>query len=234
MATVFKKMASPSFLFFACVIVVSALVGILSEPYFTEPVFYIDGHKYALDRDQGALVAYRSGSASPVQVRIDGPSRTVIIDRQEHVIAKNSDPYNIKYSVTYPNGRRYEVQDQSRLLLSYDAKGDLYLPFTVSVNGQSVKGDDEEAYSPAALVTAAYPEYHEKPGVPGFLFLALGLLIYGWCSYRYRKFQDVTFWLSLKWIWVEDPEPSEFYYFMCKVGGILVMFGAVWVAFQAY
>ncbi|MCC3373249.1 hypothetical protein [Cohnella sp. REN36] len=234
MASLFKKASIPSYLFFASVIVVAAIVAILSKPYFTEPAFDLNGHRYTLDRDQGNLVTYRSGSAGPVQVRIDEPSRTVLIDSQAYTVVKNSDPYNIKYSVSYPDGRRFEVQDQSHLLLSFDEKGELYFPITVSVDGQSARGDDEEAYSPAALVTTAYPEYHEKPGAPGFLFLALGLMIYGWCGFRYRKFQEVSFWLSLKWIWVEDPEPSDFYYFMCKVGGILVMIFSVWVAFQAY
>lgn len=234
MATPFKKASIPSYLFFASVIVVAVIVAILSKPYFTEPVFDLNGHIYTLDRDQGNFVTYRSGSAGPVQVRIDEPTRTVLIDSQAFTVVKNGDPYNIKYSVSYPDGRRFEVRDQSRLLLSFDEKGDLIFPNTVSVNGQSARGDDEEAYFPAALVTTAYPEYHEKRGVPGFLFLALGLMIYGWCSFRYRNFQDVTFWLSLKWIWVEDPEPSDFYYFMCKVGGILLMCLSVWVAFQAY
>jgi hypothetical protein len=234
MTSLFKKLRSPSFIFFSCVLVVSALVAILSKPYFTEPVFYIDQHKYAFEREQGSLVTYRSGTAVPVQVRTDGQSHTVTINRIDYVITKNSDPYNIKYNVTYPNGHRYEVQDQSGNLLSYDEKGEVYFPNQVYIGDQRVKGEDEEAYHPAELVRAAFSEYHDTPGVPGFLFLALCLLIYGWCGYRYRKVQDVMFFLSLQWLWVNDPEPSDFYYFMSQVGGILVMIGSVIIAFKAF
>ncbi|MFC5531855.1 hypothetical protein [Cohnella yongneupensis] len=67
------------------------------------------------------------------------------------------------------------------------------------------------------------------------MFLALGLMVYGWSGYRYRKLQDFFFSLSLYRFWVKgDPEPSDFYYFMCKAGGILVMIGAVIIAFYAY
>jgi len=234
MISYLKKIKSPSFIFFSCVLVVTVITAIRSHSYFTEPVFYIDQHKYVFEREQGSLVTYRSGTAIPVQVRTDSQSYTVIINRMDYVITKNTDPYNIKYNVTYPNGHRYEVQDHSGILLSYDEKGELYFPNLVYIGNQRVKGENEEVYHPAELVTAAFSEYHDTPGVPGLLFLALGLLIYGWCGYRYRKFQDVLFFLSLQRLWVNDPEPSDFYYFMCQVGGIIVMIGAVFIAFKAF
>ncbi|WP_431523670.1 DUF6199 family natural product biosynthesis protein [Paenibacillus pabuli] len=31
-----------------------------------------------------------------------------------------------------------------------------------------------------------------------------------------------------------DPEPSDFYYLMTRIGGIVVMIGSVWIAFKAF
>jgi len=65
------------------------------------------------------------------------------------------------------------------------------------------------------------------------LFLGLALLIFGRCGYRYRKLQDILFSLSYR-LWVNDPEPSDFYYFMCNAGGLIVMIASVFVALQAF
>jgi hypothetical protein len=234
MTSLFKKLKSPSFIFFSCVLVVTVIIAILSHSYFTERVFYINQDKYTFDSEQGKLISYHSGTATPVQVRIEDQERKVLINNMEYAIARIDSPFEAKYSVSYPNGRKYEVQDLSGTLISFDEKGVPVSEIFLYANGQRVTSEGEETYTPATLVTAAYPEYHFTLGAPGFLFLALAGMIYGWCGYRYRKFQDIMFFLSLHWLWVEDPEPSDFYYFMCKLGGIVVMIGAVFIAFKAF
>src|SRR5690606_28784439 len=90
-------------------------------------------------------------------------------------------------------------------------------------NQGSVMRYGKESYHPTDLVVAAYPQYQQQRGMPVLYYLSIVLFIFGWCSFRYEKFQNVMFWVSLKWIWTENPEPSEFFYFMSKIGGILTM-----------
>ncbi|REE94647.1 hypothetical protein A8990_101443 [Paenibacillus taihuensis] len=202
-------MKTSSSIFFVSVLLVSVLTGVLSKPYFTDRVFYLYEDTYKFAGEQDHLVTYHSSTAGPVQVLTDDElHRTVIIDGQSYMIADKSVPYSTKFRVTYPNGHVYVVE--------------------------RIKQEGEEDYPPSALVSAAYPDYHFKRGMPGFLFLALGLLIFGWCSFRYEAFQDFMFRLFPQRLMYENPEPSDFYYFTSKVGGIVVMIGSIIVAFKAY
>ncbi|WP_090975459.1 hypothetical protein [Paenibacillus sp. CF384] len=207
----------------------------MSKPYFTDRVFYLYLSTFKFAGEQDSLVTYRSSTAGPVQVRTDDElHRTVIIGGKSYAIADKSIPYSTKYRVTYPNGHVYSVEDNNGYLLGYDDKGNIVMGIEAYANGERNKQEGEEDYPPSALVSAAYPDYHVKRGVPGFLFLALGLLIFGWCSFRYQAFQDFMFRISPQRLMYENPEPSDFYYFTSKVGGIVVMIGSIVVAFKAY
>ncbi|MGF9698533.1 DUF6199 family natural product biosynthesis protein [Paenibacillus sp. MABNR03] len=234
MTTWLKKIQSPTLIFFSCLLVVSVIIGFLSKPYFTEHIFYADNNKYSFDHKQGNQMIYRSGTADSIQVQVEQQKRTVSISDQKYIITELSSTPIPTYSVSYPNERKYEVKDQSGLLLSFDEQGNIVNSVSFYVNNQRVISEGEERYSPDTIVTAAYPLYHYTQGEPVYLFLALAGLIFGWCSFYYRKFQDILFLLSLRWIWVNDPEPSDFYYFMTKIGGIVVMVGAIGVAFKAF
>lgn len=232
-----RRAKSPTALFFACVIVVSTLVATLSWPYFTKRVFFVDDATYALNSAQGQTFTYRSSKdgAPPIEVRIeDQDRRSVRIGGDSFDITDLHQPYVAKYEIAYPNARHFTVEDQSGNLIPYDEKGEIYFPLSMYVNGKRQLEEGDETYAPSALIAAAYPQYHEKRGLPFVLFVSLALFIYGWCGYRYRKFQDFHFWISLRWIWVEDPEPSDFYYFMSKIGGIATMVIAFFLAFKAY
>ncbi|NUU59153.1 hypothetical protein [Paenibacillus agri] len=234
MSALLKKIRTPTFIFFSCVLVLSVIVTILSKPYFTERIFYVDNYKYSFYSDQDNVVTYRSKTNDPIQVKLDHEKRTVTIQHQEYFITKINSSPSPNYKVIYPNGHKYEVHDASGILLTSDGHGNYVSEASTFVNNQRMPQDGEEQYSPSTLVTAAYPEYHVTRGAPALLYLALAVLIYGWCSFRYRKFQDILFFLSLRWIWVNDPEPSDFYYFMSKVSGIIVMIGSLWIAVQAF
>ncbi|MFS0858486.1 hypothetical protein [Paenibacillus taichungensis] len=229
-----KKIKSPTFIFFSCVLVLSVIVAILSKPYFTEPIFHVENNKYTFDSEQGNLTTYRSGTADPIQVRLDHQERTVYINHQQYLITKIDSAFSTTYNLIYPNGNKYEVQDHSGQLISFDAKGNSVSQVFFYVGSQRVLQDGEEQFPPATLVTAAYPEYHYTRGAPGYLFLALAAVIFGWCSFRYQKFQDFLFYLSLRSFWANDAEPSDFDYFLSKVCGIVVMIGALWIAFNAF
>ncbi|MFD2614185.1 hypothetical protein [Paenibacillus gansuensis] len=225
----------PSSIFFVSVLLVSILTGVLSKPYFTDRVFYLYEDTYKFANEQDRLVTYHSSTSDPVQVRTDDElHRTVIIGGQSYGIADKSVTYSTKYRVTYPNGHVYSVEDNNGMLLGYDDKGNIIMDIQAYSNGERIKQEGEEDFPPSALVSSAYPSYHVKRGMPGFLFLALGLLIFGWCSFQYQAFQDLMFRLSPQRLNYENPVPSDFYYFTSKVGGIVVMIGSIFVAFKAY
>ncbi|MFC4810229.1 hypothetical protein [Paenibacillus sp. GCM10023250] len=230
-----KKLNNPSILFFAALTAVTFAIALLSHSYFTDRAFYLNQDRYTLQRLQGDLATYRGGSAGPVDVRvISNLERSVRIGTDDYLIAKTSAPaLPAAYSVSYPNGHRYSVQDTNGILLSYDAKGEFVVEIAAYSGGVRID-EPTETYLPASLVAAAYPEYHRTPGRPGFLFLALAFMIFGWCSFRYERFQTLLFRLSPSQLLYDNPEPSDFYYFMSKVGGIAVMVGSIWVACQAF
>ncbi|MBO7748885.1 hypothetical protein I8J29_32405 [Paenibacillus sp. MWE-103] len=235
MAVEIKKLRNPSVLFFAALAAVTLAVALLSHSYFTDRAFYLNQDRYTLQRLQGDLATYRGGSAGPVGVRVSGGGkRTVRIGADDYVIAKTSaPPLPAAYTVAYPNGHRYAVEDNNGMLLSYDAKGELVVDIAAYSGGVRID-EPIETYLPASLVAAAYPDYHRAQGRPGFLFLALAFMIFGWCCFRYERFQTRLFYLSPRQLLYDNPEPSDFYYFMSKAGGIAVMGGSVWVACQAF
>ena len=237
-AIALKKLKSPSALFFLCVTVIAIFVGVFSKPYFTERVFHLNGHTYKLHSQENQRLVYHSSSGSaPVEISIHNleHERMVYLDGGEYNIRKITvSPYETKYIVTYPAGQRYEVVSNGYGLMSFDSKGELVPEFYAYSGDTRILGESEETYFPSALVTAAYEKYHYTLGEPVYLYLALALLIYGWCGFRYRKFQDVAYWISLRWIWTRNPEPSDFYYIMCKVAGVLCMVASLFLAMKAY
>ena len=60
-----------------------------------------------------------------------------------------------------------------------------------------------------------------KPN-PLFLFFAVFAVALGWCAARHEAFVRFQFKLTYG-LWVEDPEPTDFYLFMAKIGGYIAM-----------
>ncbi|WP_379321875.1 hypothetical protein [Paenibacillus puldeungensis] len=185
---------------------------------------------------QSGQVLYQAKNGPSIKVRKDGELRIVTIQANEYFIKNVGGESLNNYEVNYPNGHQYKVEDNSGFLLSFDQKGELVTEYgTLYVNGKPIiPGGAETPYSPSQLVTAAYPEYHTKQGSLFLLYLSFFFMILGWCSFRYRKFQDFQFLLSFHWLWVNDPEPSDFYYFMSKVGGVILMGAGVFFFVKSF
>lgn len=211
----------------ATIVAIIAIAGILviafGVNYFSLKEFYFDGHKYRAAEEHDQQIRYRSNTGSPILVQIHEVDRILTLDGQHYHISVEDHPYGVSYQVTYPNGVTYRVMDQNRLM-AYDENGEWITNFTIVADNQgNVMRLGDKVVHPTQLVVAAYPQYQQQRGYPVLYYLSLILFVLGWCSYRYEAFQKVMFWASLKWIWTENPEPSEFYFFMSKVGGILTM-----------
>lgn len=217
-----------------CIIISTVLITILANTYFSESIFYINQHKYKQENAHNNMVKYHARSDAPsVEVSINDQNRKVSINNEEYSILNYKSVAGNTFEVSYPSGHTYEVVDQSGFFMAYDEKKEYVPEISLYVNGERILQEGDEEYYPSELVVAAYPEYHTKQGSLPFFILSFFLLIYGWCGFRYEKFQNFQFLLSLRWIWVNDAEPSDFYYFMCKVGGVLVMIGSVVLAIKS-
>ncbi|MCJ8014239.1 hypothetical protein MUG84_21230 [Paenibacillus sp. KQZ6P-2] len=217
-----------------CLIVAAFLLTWFAKSYFSEKVFYLNTHMYKKGSEQDNLLIYHTFSGPSIEVHVLDQDRKVIINNEEYSIQHTADSNSQTYQVTYPSGHRYKVEDQSGYLLSFDEKGELFIPGVIVYSGNwRILQPGEEEYVPSSLVTAAYADYHYKRGNVELFILSFVLLIYGWCGFRYEKFQNFMFLISLRSVWVNDPEPSDFYYFMCKVGGVLTMIGAFILAISS-
>ncbi|WP_054955152.1 hypothetical protein [Paenibacillus dakarensis] len=221
-----KLLKPASILKILAVFLVGVMTIVFARWYFNVYVFYVENDKYRQSGQQEHQLTYESWGGPSLQVNItDTDERTVILEEREYQISRVTHDNQTWFYVKYPSGRRFKVEDSSRLIFSYDEKGNPVFPGGTYSNGQKLLSPGEEYYYPGDFVTAAYPEYHHKQGTPFYYWLGILLIVYGWCAFRYEKFQTLTFWLSLRWIWTQDPEPSDFYYFMAKVGGVITMIG---------
>lgn len=199
---------------------------VFAKWYFDVNVFYVEGDKYKQTGRHGHQLTYESWTGPPLQVNItDSAKRTVILEEEEYHVSRVTHDIQTWFYAEYPSGRQFKVEDSPRFFFSYDENGELVFKGGVYSNGKKLLRPGEEYYYPGDLVKAAYPEYHFKQGAPFLYWLGIILIIYGWCAFRYKKFQTLNFWFSLRWIWTQNPEPSDFYYFMAKVGGIITMIG---------
>lgn len=211
----------------------SVLLGYANTHYYSIPSFHLDQAKYTLAHTESGESLYRSASGPEVRVLDTGEERKVTIEKQTFSITREKVINGYEYEVGYPKGQTYQVTSQDDMFLAFDEQGELVVELTFEVNGSRVLSPGEERYLPSALVIAAYPEFHYTQGSFGLLILAVILLVFGWCTFRYEPFQRVLFWASLRWVWFEDPEPSDFYFMMSKVSGIIIMLGSIVVAFQS-
>lgn len=204
-------------------IALAVVIVAFARWYFQVNIFYVDEDIYKLVHDQGHRLTYESSTGPPLQVTHHEADRIVTLENKAYKISpymKNNQPW---YQVYYPNGKVFDVERVGHMMRVYDEKGEWVIQFRTYSGNQRLLSPGEEIYYPGEFVEAVYPEYHQKQGTPIYYWLGVFLLIVGWCEFRYEKFQTFLFWISLKWIWTENPEPNAFYYFMAKVGGVVAM-----------
>lgn len=232
------RLRNPSVLFFSMLLTVSIAVAAFSRPYFTTPVFRVSLHDYSLSGQQEGAAAYTSGDGPLIEVRPGDtePERTVMIENRQYRIraVEPEAGFSRKFLVSYPDGRSLTAINEGSVFLDFDEQGELLLFGSANVNGEEVMLEGIEKYAPSELVSAAYPEYHRTPGMPILLYVALAAMVFGWSVFRYRRLQHFLFYVSPNNLMYSNPEPSGFYYFMCKLGGIATMALSLVIAFLAY
>lgn len=220
-------------------IAVLVLVTVWAQAYYSKKVFYVEGIKYTqyADLGQGKL-EYRAflNRGEPIYVQTGEDAKRIVISGEVFDIRPRGvdSGQRASYEVIFPEGRTYRVEPLGdREFLTYDEKGEMVPPFRITVGGigQEVSDPAEPRYFPSDLVQSADAWFHVPNGSIGFFLLALAMLIYSWCGFRYEAFQRFMFHISpSNWLY-DDPEPSDFYFFMCKVGGIFGMGFSLWIFF---
>ena len=217
-----KKKLAATIAVYAAVAILAVWFGV---SYFSVKEFELDFHTYRVADKTGQYVRYVSKSGAPVVVRLYGSDRVLTIDGQDYRISEEEKPFGKAYQVRYPDGRTYTVSGQHGMA-AFDENGELFMGGGIYVKSGGERilfGDENMRYHPTELVYAAYPQYHEPRGYPWLYWLSVLMFIFGWANFRYESVQRAMFWASLQWIWVENPEPSDFYFIMCKIGGFVAM-----------
>ncbi len=220
-------------------IILLVIVGISvwSAPYFSESVFYMHGDKFRVHQQQQGQVAYRSFDGEQVVVLngADPHHKQVKIDQQNYTVSVIEDHPVPRYEVTYSSGDRYRVDTYGEMLMGVDDQGHMIPELSWSINGVPQPIDDKVGlYSPSMVVRAAFPEYHTKQGSLLLYYGSFTLMLFGWCLFRYEKLQNIVFHLSLHGIWVRDAEPSDFYYFSCKLSGVAIIGMGIYVFVKSF
>lgn len=220
--------------------IVLVLIGVWAQGYYSKKVFYMDGLKYSKYAESGSgTIEYRAsfGRGEPLYVHTYDEVKQVEIGGEMYEVRPNeAEPgSSVSYDVVYPDGRNYLAKlFRERDFISYDEEGEIVMPgvrFTDGT-GQVHRSDPEEPrYFPGELAKAAGEQFHDPNGSVGFFLLAVGLWIMNWCFFKYEPFQRFMFHISpSNWMY-DHPEPSDFYFFMCKAGGIFGMGFSLWIFF---
>ena len=213
-------------------VVISVLLISFARSYFSESIFFLNNEKYKKVSEQPSHITYQSSNGPALEVIPRDDKQVVRINDEDYVITESNDTTGIIFHVSYPNGNEYTVQGQSDLMLSYDKNGEFVPHVSVYAGNERILSDGEELYYPGSFVAAAYREYQEKQGTPPLYWLAVFLLVLGWCEFRYEAFQNFLFIITPRYSW-QDDEPNDFHYFLCKLCGVLTMVAALPVFFKS-
>ncbi|WP_256759877.1 hypothetical protein [Cohnella sp. WQ 127256] len=204
-------------------LVVVTVTSMWAYNYFSTKVFYLDDKKYSEKSAQSTLITkYTAWFGKPIRINNSRDVKELQIDEDTYLLKElGSTGDKETYLVTYPSGNVYTVEDvnHSGFLLAYDKNGEVVLGFQAYSNNERILSPGEEYYHPSSLVTAAYDKYHERQGNVFLFILSILFFAYCWCVFRKEAFQRFLFKLSYR-LWVVDPEPSDFYFFMTKAGAV--------------
>jgi hypothetical protein len=231
------KLSNRNFIFkWIAVIVVVTVTSIWANNYFSTKVFYLDNKKYSEKSTESTLTTkYTSWIGEPIQITHYPDYKQLQINGEVYQLKElESTEYKKTYLVIYPSGKTYTVEDvnDSGFLMAYDKNGELYFGIQAYSNNERILSPGEEYYHPSGLVTAAYDKYHELQGNIFIFILSILFFVYSWFVFRKESFQRFLFKLSYG-LWVVDPEPSDFYFFVTKVGAVAGMIMAGWFLFQS-
>jgi hypothetical protein len=221
------KLSNRKFIFKMIVLLVVVTVTALwAYNYFSTKVFYIDDNKYSeKSAESTQITTYTAWFGKPIQISNSQDFKELQIDKDTYLLKELESTVDKEtYLVTYPSGNVYTVEDvnHSGFLMAYDKNGDLLFGFQAYSNNERILSPGEEYYHPSSLVTAAYDKYHERQGNVFIFIFSILFFVYSWCVFRKEAFQRFLFKISYG-LWVVDPEPSDFYFFMTKVGTVVGM-----------
>jgi hypothetical protein len=208
------------------VFVVATATSIWAYNYFSTKVFYLDDKKYSEKSSESNLTTkYTAWFGEPILITHYPDYKQLQINEKKYQLKElGSKEYKKTYLVTYPSGNTYTVEDvnNSGFLMAYDKNGELVFGIQAYSNNGRILSPGEEYYHPSSLVTVAYEKYHEPQGNIFIFILSILSFVYSWCLLRKESFQSFLFKLSYG-LWVVNPEPSDFYFFITKVGAVAGM-----------
>lgn len=205
------------------------IILIWAYNYFSEKVFYLDDKTYSESSAESMITTYTTRLGEIIQITQYPDYKQLQINSEMYRIHENgSKDHEKTYLVTYPSGKTYTVKDVSNsgFLMAYDENGELVSGLTVYANSERILSPGEEYYPPSSLVSASYDKYHLQRGNVFLFIMSILIFGYSWCLFRIEAFQRLLFKISYG-LWVVDPEPTEFYFSVTKLGAIAGMIMSV-------
>ena len=227
-----KKDPLVSFVIF--IVILTTVVIVAVTAYFSKTYIPVDSQKYFISSEQPNEMVLKNRFGHHITIQKASDHSTLLIDGQEFRVVP--DQQSDQYTVYYPDGKEQTLVRKYGMLLPLDEHGEVSLEnaFVVRVEGNVSRQQKRESYSPSTLAQLAYERNFYIQGNPGFLILAIFALINGWCLFNFEKYQRVLFFISLKSIWTNDHEPSDFYFFMAKLSGVFSFASGVILFFASF
>lgn len=209
-------------------------VWIFGATYYSQHIFHAADHKYKLSSASHPNRLQYSSSTGPlieVQPGQDNQAQ-ITIAKEEYVVEKlldhtdspdSQEDSSAEYLVTYPDGEVYRVSESAGRLTAEDSYGNTVNRHSVYIGGVRKLAEGEPYYHPVAFVQAADEKHQPLQGQRWLYVLSILLLIHGCCLFLFERYQTFWFWMSFEWIYVKNPQPSDFYYFSTKLGGIFTV-----------
>lgn len=218
-----KRFRLKTYFIIAGIIAASVIITLFARWYFFENALRVDNIAYKKTSVEANIIKYHSSYGPGIKVVIKDPVREVYIEEELYRVIRSEGPASTEYKVEYADGHYYTIVDQNGSLMTYDERGEPAIMITAYEGNKRILGENDERYLPSWILLAAYPDYQPKRGNLFAFIGALLLMVYGWCIFKYEWFQNFLFLISLKWIWTNSQEPSDFYYFSSKIGGIVLI-----------
>jgi hypothetical protein len=214
---------------------VLALCAFFAVRYFSAEVFYLNSDVYKRSQVQadGVSIIYNTFQGPDVHVLKRRDHVDVTVGGETHTVKPVQSGERQSYYVEYPDGIRYKVESTNHYLMVYDDKGELAPAGGIYINNKKVLAPGEKLYSASEIVTAAYEHYHEKRGIPLLYVFCNLFFIYSWSLLRYEELQNLHFRISYG-LWVQDPEPTDFYYVATMLGACAGMIVSVVLGFRSF
>lgn len=216
-----KLTSAKTWLLTAVVVILLFMTTVMAVRYFSTPMVSFERLDYIMKEQSGDKRVYRTSHGySEVIVTGEGDNRTVAVDGIVYKVTRMGEGERPHYRFEYPDGNvlkgGYEDDWSPRFVIE-DEQGHVEEEPLFHVVTGDPPLQPEHPILASALARIAFEPVSQGRGTPFFYWIGLGMLPIAAICWRYPL---LGFKLRYA-LWVENPEPTEFYIYMAKVGAVV-------------